>query len=185
MKKISSYFIPLLLPFMFFFAAGIYSQEVSKKDVSMEPKDTIPVNDETTIGKLPNGLTYYIRENHKPEKRAELRIAVKAGSVLEDDDQQGLAHFCEHMAFNGTKNFKKQALIDYLESIGMKFGPEVNAYTSFDRTVYMIQVPTDSLHIVKKAFQISWGSKPPSGVSATLFVLVTLVEPSVIVITLI
>jgi zinc protease len=125
----------------------------------MNPEDKIPVDEQITIGKLPNGLTYYIRENHKPEKRAELRLAVRVGSVHEDDDQLGLAHFSEHMAFNGTKNFHKQALINYLESIGMKFGPEVNAYTSFDRTVYMIQVPTDSIHIIQKAFQIleDWG----------------------------
>ncbi|MCE5252257.1 insulinase family protein [bacterium] len=105
-------------------------------------------------GKLDNGLTWYVRENGKPEKRMELRLVVKAGSVLENDDQQGLAHFVEHMAFNGTKNFQKHELVNYLESIGMRFGPDLNAYTSFDETVYMLQVPTDSTHIVEKAFQI-------------------------------
>ena len=105
-------------------------------------------------GKLANGLTYYIRKNKKPENRAELRLAVNAGSILEDDDQQGLAHFTEHMGFNGTKNFKKQEMVNFLESIGMKFGPEVNAYTSFDETVYMIQVPTDTMRIYEKSFQI-------------------------------
>ncbi|MBN1212427.1 MAG: insulinase family protein [candidate division Zixibacteria bacterium] len=107
-----------------------------------------------TCGKLDNGLTYYIRVNKKPEKRVELRLAVNAGSVLEDDDQQGLAHFNEHMAFNGTKNFKKNELVDYLESLGMRFGPDLNAYTSFDETVYMLQVPTDSTELVETAFQV-------------------------------
>ena len=111
------------------------------------------------IGKLDNGLTYYIRENKKPEKRAELRIAVKAGSILEDDDQRGLAHFVEHMAFNGTKNFPKHDLIDFLEKSGIRFGAEINAYTDFDETVYMLQVPTDSLDVMTKGFQIlkEWG----------------------------
>ena len=96
-----------------------------------------------TTGQLANGLRYYIRANNRPEKRAELRLAVNAGSVLEDDDQRGLAHFVEHMAFNGTKQFPKQDIVKFLESIGMRFGAHLNAYTSFDETVYMLQVPTD------------------------------------------
>ncbi|RMF54850.1 MAG: insulinase family protein, partial [Calditrichaeota bacterium] len=88
------------------------------------------------------------------EKRAELRLVVNAGSVLEADDQLGLAHFCEHMAFNGTLHFQKHKLVDYLESIGMRFGPDLNAYTSFDETVYMLQIPTDQATIVDTAFQI-------------------------------
>jgi zinc protease len=105
-------------------------------------------------GKLPNGMMYFIRKNTKPEKRAELRLAVNAGSMEENDDQQGLAHFCEHMCFNGTKNFKKSELVDYLESIGTKFGPHLNAYTSFDETVYMLQLPTDKEDVLIKGFQI-------------------------------
>ncbi len=124
------------------------------KDVALELKRTLPLDPKITTGKLKSGLTYYIRENKKPENRAELRLAVNAGSVLEDDDQQGLAHFLEHMAFNGTKNFAKQEIVDYLESIGMRFGPDINAYTSFDETVYMLQVPTDSAEILETAFQI-------------------------------
>ena len=116
--------------------------------------DTIPVDPKITIGTLDNGLKYYIRENKKPEKRAYLRLVVNAGSILENNDQQGLAHLTEHMAFNGTEHFEKQDLINYLESIGMRFGPDINAYTSFDQTVYMIEVPTDSLEMVKKGFQI-------------------------------
>ncbi|HIG76232.1 MAG TPA: insulinase family protein [Bacteroidetes bacterium] len=96
-------------------------------------------------GVLDNGLTYYVRENTEPEARAELRLVVNAGSLLEEDDQQGLAHMLEHMAFNGTERFPEQALVQYLERIGMQFGPDVNAYTSFDETVYMLQVPTDSM----------------------------------------
>ncbi|MBU1299176.1 MAG: insulinase family protein [Bacteroidetes bacterium] len=124
--------------------------KIIKQDLSA----SLPIDPNVTIGKLDNGITYYIRTNKKPEKRAELRLAVNAGSVLEDDDQQGLAHLCEHMAFNGTKNFKKQELVNYLESIGMRFGPELNAYTSFDETVYMLTIPTDNDSIVKTAFQI-------------------------------
>ena len=114
----------------------------------------IPVDQKIKIGKLKNGMTYYIRKNSKPEDRVELRLAVNAGSVLEDDDQQGLAHFVEHMAFNGTKNFAKNDLVKYLQSVGVKFGPEINAYTSFDETVYMLTLPTDSIHILEKGFQI-------------------------------
>ena len=114
----------------------------------------LSVDSLVTTGTLENGLRYFIRTNKKPEKRAELRLAVDVGSVLEEEGEQGLAHFAEHMAFNGTEHFAKQELVDYLESIGMRFGPDLNAYTSFDETVYMLTVPTDSLHMVEKAFQI-------------------------------
>jgi zinc protease len=95
------------------------------------------------IGTLDNGLTYYVRHNEEPMNRAELWLVVNAGSVLEDDDQQGLAHFLEHLLFNGTTNFPGSGVVDFLESVGMEFGPDVNAHTSFDETVYTIQVPTD------------------------------------------
>lgn len=114
----------------------------------------LPVDPAVTIGRLPNGLMYFIRSNAKPEKRAEIMLVVKAGSVLEDPDQQGLAHFVEHMAFNGTKNFPKNELVDYLESTGMRFGADLNAYTSFDQTVYMLQVPTDTGKTLQTGFQI-------------------------------
>ena len=114
----------------------------------------LPVDPAVTIGTLPNGMRYYIRQNAKPEDRAELRLVVNAGSVLEDQDQLGLAHFLEHTAFNGTTNFKKNDLVSYLESIGVRFGADLNAYTGFDETVYILPVPTDSAHIVEKAFQI-------------------------------
>ena len=114
----------------------------------------LPLDKDVTIGTLENGIKYYIRKNQKPEKRAELYLIVNAGSVSENEKQLGLAHFVEHMAFNGTKNFKKNDLINYLESIGIKFGPELNAYTSFDQTVYMLTVPTDSVEILTKGFLV-------------------------------
>ena len=102
----------------------------------------IPLDPQIVAGELDNGFRYLIRANRKPEKRAEFRLTVDVGSVLEEEQEQGLAHFVEHMAFNGTANFAKQELIDYLETIGMRFGPDLNAYTSFDETVYMLTVPT-------------------------------------------
>ena len=118
------------------------------------PDTPLPFDPAVTIGTLPNGLRYYIRENHKPEKRAELRLVVNAGSVLEDEDQRGLAHMVEHMAFRGTKKFAGNQISSYLESIGMRYGPDINAFTSFDETVYMITIPTDTAAIVDKGFQI-------------------------------
>src|ERR1035437_8167477 len=93
---------------------------------------SIPMDPNVRTGKLPSNMTYYIMKNKKPEKRVELRLAVNFGSTQENDDQQGLAHFIEHMAFNGTKHFAKNDLVDYIESIGSKFGADLNAYTSFD-----------------------------------------------------
>ena len=124
--------------------------------VSQTPplSQSMPVDPQITMGKFPNGLRYYILRNKKPEKRAELRLVVKAGSVLEDDDQRGLAHFVEHMAFNGTKNFPKHDLVAFIESLGMRFGADANAYTSFDETVYMLQVPTDKPEAIDRAFQV-------------------------------
>jgi zinc protease len=115
---------------------------------------TIPVDPQITTGRFANGLRYYVRYNKKPEKRAELRLVVNAGSILEERDQSGLAHFVEHMAFNGTKHFPKQETVKFLESIGMRFGPSVNAFTSFDETVYMLEVPTDKPDVLDKAFLI-------------------------------
>lgn len=121
---------------------------------SLKLTDPMPVDPQITIGTFPNGLKYYIRANKKPEKRAELRLVVNAGSILEDDDQLGLAHFVEHMAFNGTKNFPKDELVKFIESLGMRFGAHLNAYTSFDETVYMLQVPTDKPGTMERAFQV-------------------------------
>ena len=102
----------------------------------------------------PNGLRYYVRSNSKPEKRAELRLVVNAGSILEDDDQRGLAHFVEHMAFNGTRHFPKQETVAFLQSLGMRFGADVNASTSFDETVFTLTVPTDKPGVLDRALLI-------------------------------
>src|SRR5215467_6890228 len=116
--------------------------------------DRMPVDPQITVGKFANGLTYYIRQNAKPEKRAELRLVVNAGSILEDDDQQGMAHLVEHMAFNGTKHFPKMDVVNFMQSIGMQFGAHVNAYTSFDETVFMLQLPTDKPDVLDKSMLI-------------------------------
>jgi len=112
--------------------------------------DKLPVNPKLKIGKLSNGLTYYIQKNVRPEKKVELRLAVNVGSILEDDDQQGLAHFTEHMAFNGTKNFKKNDLVSFLQTIGVEFGADLNAYTGFDETVYILPIPTEKKENIEK-----------------------------------
>jgi zinc protease len=117
-------------------------------------KQEIPFDPASSKGVLTNGLTYYVKSNSTPKNRAELMMVVSAGSVEEDEDQQGLAHFCEHMSFNGTKNFPKNDLIKYFESIGMEFGPEINAYTSFDETVYMLKVPLDKEEYIQKGLQV-------------------------------
>jgi zinc protease len=112
-------------------------------------------------GVLPNGLTYYILKNKKPDKRVLLWLAVNSGSVQEDDDQRGLAHFVEHMAFNGTKRFPKMDIVNYIEQIGMRFGADLNAYTSWDETVYQLEVPTDDWKFVAKGFDVlrDWSSE--------------------------
>ncbi len=115
---------------------------------------SLPVDLQVVKGTLPNGLTYYIRPNRKPEKKVELRLAVKAGSILEDPDQLGLAHFMEHMNFNGLQHFEKNELVSYLQSIGVEFGADLNAYTSFDETVYILPIPTDNAGNLEKGFQI-------------------------------
>lgn len=114
----------------------------------------LPFDSKVIKGKLDNGLTYFVRENKKPEKKVELRLVIKAGSINEDDDQQGLAHMAEHMAFNGTKNFKKNDIVSYLQGIGVEFGGDLNAYTSFDETVYILPIPTDQPGNLEKGFQI-------------------------------
>ena len=113
----------------------------------------LPLDPAVRTGTLPNGLTYFIRRNTEPAKRAALRLAVKAGSIDEADDQRGLAHLLEHMAFNGSTHFKSGELVDYLESIGSRFGPDVNAYTSFDETVYMLEVPTARDEVVRRGLE--------------------------------
>src|SRR5258705_6913918 len=116
--------------------------------------DVVPVDPQITVGTLPNGLRYYIRANRLPQARAELRLVVNAGSVLEDEDQRGLAHFVEHMSFNGTLHFPRQAVIDFMQSLGVRFGAHVNANTSFDETVYQLQIPTDNPAVIDRSLLI-------------------------------
>src|ERR1043165_2807465 len=114
----------------------------------------LPIEPAVTLKKLPNGLTYFIRANKKPENRAQFHLVVNAGSILESEKTQGLAHFLEHMAFNGTKNFEKNEIINFLERTGMQFGADLNAYTSFDETAYRLEVPMDKPDVVQKAMQV-------------------------------
>ena len=111
--------------------------------VAMMAQRPIPVDPDVRMGKLDNGMTYYIRHNAWPEQRAEFFIAQRVGSIQENDDQRGLAHFLEHMCFNGTEHFPGNDIVKWCETIGVKFGRDLNAYTSIDRTVYNISnVPT-------------------------------------------
>jgi zinc protease len=136
---------------LYFTALGICMVPfVSAQDLSVKK---IPLDPNVKTGKLKNGLTYYIRKNAEPKNRAELRLAVKAGSVLETNQQQGLAHFMEHMNFNGTTNFPKNELVNFLQKTGVRFGADLNAYTGFDETVYMLPIPTDSAGLLEKAFR--------------------------------
>ncbi|HAT76933.1 MAG TPA: peptidase M16 [Flavobacterium sp.] len=135
------------LAFGLLFSAAIFAQEI-------DYSKAIPFDPSVKTGKLENGLTYYIKKNAKPEKKVSLRLVVNAGSILEDDEQLGLAHFMEHMNFNGTKRFPKNKLVDYLQSIGVKFGQHLNAYTSFDETVYFLPIPSDSPEKIENGFNI-------------------------------
>ncbi|SEB21323.1 M16 family metallopeptidase [Pedobacter hartonius] len=142
---------------------------VSAQKRTVQPKQSAPViagkpipNDpDVKTGKLPNGLTYYIRKNTEPKKRAELYLANRIGSLMENDDQQGLAHFTEHMAFNGTRDFPKNDIINYLQKAGVRFGADLNAYTGFDQTVYQLPIPTDSTEVFKTGFKIlsNWAGR--------------------------
>src|SRR5437016_14524863 len=103
----------------------------------------MPVDPEATIGTLPNGLRYYVRPNGRPARRAELRLVVKAGSVLEDEDQKGLAHFVEHMEFEGTQHFPGGSIGEFLSALGLSIGPDANAATGYNDTQYTLRVPHD------------------------------------------
>ena len=144
--------ISQLLLLVVVFSTAVFAQ--------FDLKAPIPTDPTVRVGKLSNGLTYYIQKNSKPENKVELRLAVNIGSTAERDDQQGLAHFLEHMAFNGTKSFKKNELVSYLQSIGVQFGADLNAYTSFDETVYMLSIPTENKALVDKGLLVltEWAS---------------------------
>jgi len=132
----------------------VLSGAVALEAQTADPAARVALDPAIRAGQLENGLRYMVRRNTRPEKRAELMLVVNAGSVLEDDNQRGLAHFAEHMAFNGTRNFAKQEIVNYLERIGMRFGADLNAYTGFDETVYLLTVPTDTGTALERGVQI-------------------------------
>lgn len=140
--KIKYSLLGLFAIFTLFGITEMYAQTV----LTLSPK--------VVKGKLDNGLTYFILPNKKPENKVELRLALNAGAINEDDDQQGLAHMAEHMAFNGTKHFKKNEIISYLQDIGVGFGNDLNASTGFDETVYILPIPTDKPENLEKGFQV-------------------------------
>src|ERR1035437_4760780 len=145
----------LLLASAFVIATGLVGAQQPAATLQSVPlTQAIPVDEQITRGQLPNGLHYYVRANTKPEHRAELRLVVKAGSILEEDDQQGLAHFVEQLAFNGTAHFPTQGRVQFLESLGMRFGADINAFTSFDETVFLLQVPTDKPETMDRSLLI-------------------------------
>ena len=152
--RMKNYLLLLAIAMFTFVGYSQNADDIKKTvDAKIETKE-IPVDPNVKIGKLANGLTYYIRNNGKPEDKVELRLVVNAGSILENENQLGLAHFMEHMNFNGTKNFQKNELVDYLQSIGVQFGADLNAYTSFDETVYILPIPSDDAEKLEKGFQI-------------------------------
>ena len=125
-------------------------------------KENIPLSMNSAIisGTLENGMDYYVQQNSNPENRIQLRLVVNAGSLMEEDDQLGVAHLVEHMAFNGSENFSKNEVIEFFESTGMAFGHDLNAYTSFEQTVYMLEIPADNPEFLEKAMLIlkDWAS---------------------------
>jgi len=136
------------------FSAGEVSAYPSKGKILTKKQVTLPLDSAVRIGKLANGFTYYIRRNTEPKNRVTLYLANKVGSILENDNQQGLAHFMEHMSFNGTKHFPKNELVSYLQKAGVRFGGDLNAYTNFDETVYQLPLPTDNPDLLQNGFQI-------------------------------
>ncbi|MDX1907630.1 MAG: insulinase family protein [Bacteroidia bacterium] len=144
------------LMLVLFLGAGCKSARVAAPETpaSLNLSTPLPLDPAVRTGVLPNGMTYYVRYNAKPEQYAELRLAVNAGALQEEDDQLGLAHFTEHMCFNGTRRFPKSALVDFLEGIGTQFGAHLNAYTSFDETVYMLRLPTQDAATFQKGISI-------------------------------
>ena len=118
------------------------------------PSAPVPLTNEVRAGRLPNGLTYFIRRNARPQGRAELRLVVNAGSILEDDDQLGAAHFIEHMSFNGTRRFPKNELISYLQSLGVRLGSDLNANTGYDETIYILPIPVGDRQVLETGLAI-------------------------------
>jgi len=147
----------LIIAIMVLLPAGTFSQAKTSQP-AVKPASAkgqvLPLDSAVKTGKLANGFTYYIRKNTEPKNRVTLYLATKVGSILENDDQQGLAHFMEHMSFNGTRHFPKNELVSYLQKAGVRFGADLNAYTSFDETVYQLPIPTDDPEVLKNGFLI-------------------------------
>jgi zinc protease len=142
-------------------ALGLATMLFAQPIFAQQKAVVVPADPSVKIGKLPNGLVYYIKKNVEPKNRAELYLANRFGSLMEDDAQQGLAHFTEHMAFNGTKDFPKNEIVNYLQKAGVRYGADLNAYTGFNQTVYQLPIPTDSAVLFKTAFKIlaNWAGK--------------------------
>lgn len=121
-------------------------------NAQLTDQSSIPLNPKVIRKTLPNGFTYYLQHNSLPDKEIQMRMVIKAGSILETEEQRGLAHFLEHMVFNGSKHFPENSLIDYLQSIGVEFGNDLNAYTGYDETVYMLPLPNGEKETLDKAF---------------------------------
>ncbi|MBR1793425.1 MAG: insulinase family protein [Bacteroidales bacterium] len=135
--------------------SGLFAQlPVGKSEKKSDLNAMQPIDKKVIKGTLDNGFTYYIRANKKPENRVQFRLVTNAGSILEDESQRGLAHFCEHMAFNGTEQFPGNDMISILQKHGIEFGREINAYTSFDETVYYVNLPSDDPEMVEMGFKI-------------------------------
>jgi len=142
----------LILPFFLLpFAHANAQQSAVHPLTDVKP---LPLDPAVRTGKLPNGFTYYIRHNEQPKNRVVMYLVNKVGSILEDEDQRGLAHFMEHMSFNGTKHFPKNTLVDYLQKSGVRFGADLNAYTSFDETVYQLPIASDKPELLKGGIEI-------------------------------
>src|SRR5690606_32749894 len=114
----------------------------------------LPFDQEVKTGRLENGFQYFIRKNVEPKDRVTMYLATKVGSILETEEEQGLAHFMEHMNFNGLKQFPKNELVDYLQRAGVRFGSDLNAYTSFDQTVYQLPIPSDDPELLQNGLQV-------------------------------
>ncbi len=161
MKRVFS----MLLLLFFIATTGVTNAQISditgaKKQKTSDLKAPVPIDKNVRLVKMDNGLTYYLRVNKKPEGRIQFRLVTNAGSILEDDSQQGLAHFCEHMAFNGTEHYPHNSMISELQKAGVTFGSHINAYTSFDETVYFINMP-NTPEMIEMGIKIldGWASK--------------------------
>ncbi len=153
-KKVSNMILNLIKKTAFTIVCMSISLSMASASDFSNHSQKVPLNPQAKTGKLANGLTYYILENKTPEKYARFRLIVRAGSINEDDDQHGLAHFTEHMAFNGTKRYPKNQLLDFLQKTGLRFGPEINAGTGLESTQYELPMNIENPEMIARAFEI-------------------------------